>query len=126
MNHVEKPLSGQKSKWKAGEVGMIYVITVWILLGGLFGGLVQIVFDMQDTDEFSYNTAFWFVTHFYETYSDQINSAGIIVAIVFISVLILPGSLLIIALVTLSKLFSAFWKAFKFAFRKRRDNTNES
>ena len=104
----------------AGEVGMIHVIAAWVLLGGLFGGIVQIIFAMQDTDEISYNTAFWFAAHFYETYSDQINRVGIIVAIVFISVLILPGSLLIIALVTLSKLFSAFWKAFKFVFRERR------
>lgn len=99
---------------------MIHLLVAWVLLGGLFGGIVQIIFSMQDTDEISYNTAFWYVTHFYETYSDQINRAGIIVAIVFISVLILPGSLLIIALVTLSKLFSAFWEAFKFVFRKRR------
>lgn len=105
---------------------MIHVIAAWVLLGGLFGGIVQIIFAMQDTDEISYNTAFWFVSHFYETYSDQINRAGIIVAIVFISVLILPGSLLIIAFVTLSKLFSAFWEAFKFVFRKRRGDTNES
>ena len=99
---------------------MIHVIAAWVLLGGLFGGIVQIIFAMQGTDELSYDTAFWFAAHFYETYSDQINRIGIIVAIVFISVLILPGSLLIIAFVTLSKLFSAFWKAFKFVFRKRR------
>lgn len=99
---------------------MIHVIAAWVLLGGLFGGIVQIIFAMQDTDEISYNTAFWFVTHFYETYSDQINRVGIIVAIVFISVLVLPGTLLILILVTLGKLFSAFWEAFKFAFRKRR------
>lgn len=105
---------------------MIYVIAAWVLLGGLFGGIVQIIFTMQDTDEISYNTAFWFVAHFYETYRDQINRTGIIVAIVFISVLILPGSLLIIALVTLSKLFSAFWEAFKFVFRKRGGDANGS
>ena len=105
---------------------MIHVIAAWAILGGLFGGIVQIIFAMQDTDEISYNTAFWFATYFYKTYSDQINRAGIIVAIVFISVLILPGSLLIIAFVTLSKLFSAFWEAFKFVFRKRRGDTNES
>ena len=99
---------------------MIHLIVAWTILGGLFGGLVQIMFAMQDTDELSFNTAFWFATHFYETYSDQINRAGIIVAIVFISVLILPGSLLIIVFATLSKLFSIFWEAFKFVFRKRR------
>ena len=105
---------------------MIHVIAAWVILGGLFGGIVQIIFAMQDTDELSYNTAFWFATYFYKTYSDQINRAGIIVAIVFISVLILPGSLLIIAFVTLSKLFSEFWEAFKFFSGKEEVITNES
>ncbi len=105
---------------KVGEVKMIHVIAAWVLLGGLFGGIVQIIFAMQDTDEMSYNTAFWFATYFYKTYSDQINHAGIIVAIVFISVLIFPGTLLILILVTLGKLFSVLWKVFKFVFRNRR------
>lgn len=102
---------------------MINLLAAWVVIGGLFGGIVQIMFAMQGTDDLSYNTAFWFVTHFYETYSDQINRAGIIVAIVFISVLIFPGTLLILLLVTLDKLFSALWEAFKFVFRKRRKGT---
>lgn len=103
---------------------MINLFAAWIVIGGLFGGIIQIMFSMQDTDELSYNTAFGFVSHFYKTYSGEINRAGIIVAIVFISVLIFPGTLLILILATLDKLFSVFWEAFKFVFRKRKGNTN--
>ena len=101
---------------------MINLLAAWVIIGGLFGGIVQIIFSMQDTDEFSYNTAFWFVSYFYKTYSEEINRAGIIVAIVFISVFIFPGTLLILILVTLDKLFSALWKTFKFVFRKRKSD----
>lgn len=103
---------------------MINLLAAWVTLGGLFGGIIQIMFSMQDTDELSYNTAFSFVSHFYKTYSEEINRAGIIVAIVFISVLIFPGTLLILILATLDKLLSVLWEAFKFVFRERKGNTN--
>ena len=104
---------------------MTDLLAAWVIIGGLFGGIVQVIFSIQDTDEFSYNIAFGFVSHFYKTYSEEINRAGIIVAIVFISVLIFPGTLLILILVTLNKLFSALWEAFKFVFRKRRKRTGD-
>ena len=106
---------------------MIYVLYAWILLGGLFGGIVQIIFAMDTSytiDNPSIADAFYFATNFYETYKDKINCVGLAIVITFISVLVLPGSILIIVLFTLKLLGLKMWKIFMHVFRKR-NKTNE-
>lgn len=91
----------------------------WILIGALLGGFIQCIFAIQYSDNISVCIAFWFVIYFYETYRDQLNRAGMIVAIAFIGVLTLPGSILILILFTLWKMIALLWKAFMVVFRKR-------
>ena len=93
----------------------------WILIGGLAGGMIQIIFASQEDVEapLKFGTAFWFVRHFYATYKEELNRVGLIIGVVFITVFILPGSLIFIGILILLCLIVQAFKLFKYIFRKR-------
>ena len=99
---------------------MNYVLFAWVFLGGLIGGFIQYILAMYNKDELSLSDAFYFSTSLHETYSDEINCAGLIIAIAFITVLTLPGSVLIVAIFMLKKLILAIWDSYKYIFKKRK------
>ena len=100
-------------------------LSLYIVIGGLFGGLVQCMFALSDYDELSPSFAFWFATSFYEAYSDQLNRAGLIIGVVLISLAVLPGSILVILMFALSWFLQKLWQLFVFIFRKDRGNRYE-
>lgn len=100
---------------------MCYLLAAWILLGGIFGGFVQIIFAMEDyEEEFPIKTAVFFATRFYENYACELNRFGLIIAIVFILIATLPGSILIAFSCAMIWLFSSAWELFRHLFRKKK------
>lgn len=99
---------------------MFALLCIWFCIGSIIGGVVQLLYYSDCFDEqLTYGAAFCFVKEFYETYSDELNCIGLIIASAFIFILLLPGSILIICLTTLKYILLAMWKTFKFIFRKR-------
>lgn len=96
----------------------IGILVFWILVGG-FGGFLQMIFALCDDDELSFKTAFWYVMVFYENNKDRLNSAGLTIIIVTISLLLLPGYVLIFFVTCLYKAFCKLWEAYKHIFRKK-------
>lgn len=45
---------------------MIYLLYGWILLGGLIGGIIQLLINFPE--DMSYSDAFWFAMQFYDHY----------------------------------------------------------
>lgn len=97
---------------------MIYLLYGWILLGGLIGGIIQLLINFPE--DMSYSDAFWFAMQFYDHYEKDLNRAGLIIGIVFISLLVLPGSILIILITAFNKLLEKMWTLFKYIFRRRK------
>lgn len=99
---------------------MFALLCIWFCIGSTLGGVVQLLYYTDGFgDELNYGAAFCFVKEFYETYSDELNGIGLIIASAFIFMLLLPGSIIVICLATLKYVLLAMWKAFKFLFRKR-------
>ena len=96
------------------------ILAVWILIGGLIGGFVQIMFASCDGDELSFKTAFWYVMEFYKNNEDRLNSVGLTIIIVAMSIFLLPGYVLIFFIACLNKVLYKFWEVYKYAFRKNR------
>ena len=95
------------------------ILAFWILIGGLIGGLLQTMLALfNDYDELSFKMAFWYVTVFYENYKDRLNSAGLTIVIVAVSLLLLPGYVLIFFITCLYRAFCKLWEAYKYVFRK--------
>lgn len=94
------------------------ILALWILIGGLIGGFVQMMFALTDDNELSFKTAFWYATTFYENNEDKLNSAGLTIIIVAMSLLLLPGYVLIFFITCLSKAFYKLWETYKYVFRK--------
>ena len=69
-------------------------------------------------DELSFKTAFWYATVFYENNEDRLNSAGLTIIIVAMSLLLLPGYVLIFFVTCLYRVFCKLWEAYKYIFRK--------
>ena len=76
-------------------------------------------------DELSFKTAFYYAKVFYENNEDKLNSAGLTIVIVVMSLLLLPGYVLIFFIVCLDKVFCKLWKAYKHVFRKNRSNAKK-
>lgn len=95
----------------------IGILAFWILIGGFIGGFVQMMFALCN-DELSFKTAFWYATVFYENNEDQLNSAGLTIIIVAMSLLLLPGYVLIFFVTCLHRAFYKLWEAYKHVFRK--------
>ena len=93
------------------------ILALWILIGGFIGGFVQILFAFDD-DELSFKTAFYYATVFYENNEDKLNSAGLTIVIVIMSLLLLPGYVLIFFIACLDKVFCKLWEVYKYVFRK--------
>lgn len=98
------------------------ILAIWLIFGGFIGGFLQMVFALSDGDELSFKTAFWCATVFYENNEDRLNAAGLTIIIVAISLLLLPGSVLIFFITCLRKVFYKLWEAYKYIFRKNRSN----
>ena len=92
----------------------------WLLIGGFLGGFIQMMlaFIEFDEDELDYDMAFWFAVTFYQNNYEQLNRAGLIIGIMFISIIVLPGSVLIIVVTTIQKLINNLWCLYKRVFRK--------
>lgn len=105
---------------------MTNLILAWVLLGGFLGGVIQIIFATYESmmDEISFSCAFYFATCFYNNYKDELNTAGLILAIACIVIVTLPGSVLILLLLSLKELLVAIWKVFKLIFRKKESKEN--
>lgn len=101
------------------------LLSMYIAIGGLLGGLVQSMFALSDYNELSPSFAFWFATSFYEAYSDRLNRAGLIIGATLISLAVLPGSILVILMSAFSWLLQKLWQLFVFIFRKDRGNRYE-
>lgn len=97
----------------------------WLLLGGFFGGFIQMIIASAEDDEVGFNTAFWYAQTFYENNCEQLNCAGLIIGVTFISIIVLPGSILIIVLSAIQNLVNKLWSLYKRMFRKKEQNTNE-
>lgn len=98
------------------------ILAFWILIGGFIGGFVQIVIASCDDDVPSFRTAFWYAMAFYKNNEDKLNSAGLTIVIVVMSLLLLPGYVLIFFIACLRKAFCKSWEAYKYVFRKNRSN----
>lgn len=100
------------------------IVVIWALVGGIFGGLVQMMFASQDRtwNNIEFGDAFWFVRNFWFMHEDQLNRAGLIIGSIFITILVLPGSLLLIAMSVLFRVFEQLFRLFKYIFRKRVKN----
>ena len=103
---------------KLNEVDNLEILAFWILIGGFIGGFVQILFALINDDELSFKAAFWYATVFYENNKDRLNSAGLTIAIVAMSLLLLPGYVLIFFITCLYRAFCKLWEAYKHVFRK--------
>jgi hypothetical protein len=108
---------------KTGEAGMndlqTGILAFWILMGGFIGGFLQMMIALGDNDyELSFKTAFWYAEVFYENHEDRLNSTGLTIVIVAMSLLLLPGYVLIFFITCLYKAFCKLWEAYKYVFRK--------
>ena len=99
--------------------GLSNWLYAWMLLGGFVGGAIQLIYAWTEIDVLSFNAAFWFARTFYENNCNQLNRAGLIIGIAFISILVLPGSILIIAVSSFIKLLNMLWSLFKYVFKRR-------
>ena len=107
---------------------MAALLIGWLIVGGLFGSLIQMMLAYTEIDELDYDMAFWFAITFYENNCEQLNRAGLIIGVTFISIIVLPGSILIIVLSAIQKLVNKLWSLYKHVFRKNdndRRNTND-
>ena len=93
------------------------ILAFWILIGGFIGGFLQMMFASYD-DELSFKTAFYYATVFYENNEDKLNSIGLTIVIVVMSLLLLPGYVLIFFIACLDKVFYKLWEVYKYIFRK--------
>ena len=100
---------------------LIMIFAFWILIGGFIGGFVQMMFALTDDDELSFKTAFWYAITFYEKNEDTLNSAGLTIIIAVMSLLLLPGYVLLFFITCLYKAFCKLWEAYKHVFRKRKE-----
>jgi len=101
------------------------ILAIWILIGGFVGGLVQIILASCADEELSFETAFYYASTFYENNKDNLNSAGLIIVIVGMSLLLLPGYVLIFIAICLHKVSFKLWEAYKYVFRKKERREEE-
>lgn len=76
------------------------------------------MFALCDDDELSFKTAFWYAMMFYENNEDKLNSAGLTIIIVIMSLLLLPGYVSIFFITCLHIAFCKLWEAYKYIFKK--------
>ncbi len=93
------------------------ILALWIVIGGLIGGVFQMMFAFFD-DDLSFKTAFYYAMVFYENNKDKLNSAGLTIVIFVMSLLLLPGYVLIFFTMCLYEVFYKLWEAYKHVFRK--------
>ena len=98
---------------------LVEILAYWILIGGFIGGFVQILYAISNDNELSFKTAFCYARVFYENNEDRLNSAGLTIVIVAMSLLLLPGYVLIFFITCLYRAFCKLWKAYKYVFRKK-------
>ena len=103
----------------------VEILAFWILIGGFIGGFVQMMFALGDDDELSFKVAFWYAMVFYKNNEDRLNSFGLTIVIVVMSLLLLPGYILIFFITCLYKAFYKLWGAYKYVFRKNRSNVKK-
>lgn len=101
------------------------ILVFWILIGGFIGGFLQIIYALSDNEELSYKIIFWYAMVFYENNKDKLNFSGLIIVIVAMSLLLLPGYILIFFIMCLYQVFYKLWEAYKYIFRKNRSATKK-
>ena len=77
------------------------------------------MFASCDDYKLSFKTAFYYATVFYKNNEDKLNSAGLTIIIIVMSLLLLPGYVLIFFIACLVKVFYKLWEAYKHVFRKK-------
>lgn len=97
---------------------LVGILAFWILIGGFIGGFLQMMFALCDDDVLSFKAVFWYATVFYENNEDRLNFAGLTIIIVAMSLLLLPGYILIFFITCLYRAFCKLWEAYKYIFRK--------
>lgn len=103
------------------------ILVFWILFGGFIGGFLQMMFALCDDDDVpSFRTAFWYTTKSYENNEDNLNPAGLTIIIVVMSLILLPGYVLIFFVTCLRKVFCKLWEAYKYVFRKNKSNKEDN
>ena len=101
---------------------LIKILVFWILVGGFVGGFLQMMFATFFDDKLSFKTAFWYAIMFYENNEDKLNTAGLTIIIVAMSLLLLPGYVLTLFITCVYKAFCKLWEAYKYVFRKNKSN----
>lgn len=101
---------------------MAALLIGWLLIGSFFGGFVQTMIASAEDGEVGFNSAFWYAQTFYENNCEQLNRAGLIIGITFISILVLPGSILIIGISAFMKLMEKLWGLYKYIFKQKEKN----
>lgn len=96
------------------------ILDFWIVIGVVAGGFFQMLFALCDDDELSFKTAFWYAMVFYESNKDRLNSAGLIIVIAVMSLLLLPGYVSIFFIACLYKVLRKLWEVYKYIFRKEK------
>ena len=77
------------------------------------------MFASCDDDKLSFKTAFYYAMAFYKNNEDRLNSAGLTIIIVVMSLTLLPGYVLIFFIACLDKVLHKLWEAYKYVFRKK-------
>ena len=103
----------------------VEILAFWILIGGFIGGFLQMMFALVDDDKLSFKVTLWYAMVFYENNVDRLNFSGLIIAIVVMSLLLLPGYVLIFSITCLYKAFCKLWGAYKYVFSKNRSNVKK-
>ena len=104
---------------------LIGILVFWALIGSFVGGFLQILFALCDDDKLSFKTAFWYAIMFYKNNEDKLNFAGLTIVIIVMSLLLLPGSVLILFITCLYKAFCKSWEAYKYVFRKNKNDVKK-
>lgn len=73
-------------------------------------------------DKLSFKTAFYYAMAFYKNNEGRLNSAGLTIIVVAMSLLLLPGYVLIFFIACLDKVFCKLWEAYKYVFRKKQED----
>lgn len=114
---------------------MITVLFIWLLFGGFFGGFVQMLchgFDNYSDDycfsdfaAFYFSAAHYFASEFYDKYCESMNRTGLIIAITSITIAMLPGSIVLLAMCLLMWIIYKLWTFYKFVFRRKEKGEQE-
>lgn len=100
------------------------VILVLLICAWLFGTMIscaKTLFDIDaDFDSFGFlEVAFWVQLNLWCNLENHLNTAGIIICIFSVTLFVLPGNLMLMALWLIYHAASKFWTIYKHVFRRK-------